>query len=112
MPSKVNPKFYNSKRWRNLERIIYERDEGKCQMCGEHVEMIFITTKHGGYYRIHGAVDHIVELNETNINNPEIAYGENNLQLLCHDCHNTKTFKKPRTAQGLRFDENGDLVKE
>lgn len=44
---------------------------------------------------IHGKsiVDHIIEIDETNYQDESITLNEDNLQLLCLECHNTKTFQ-------------------
>jgi hypothetical protein len=50
-------------------------------------------------------VDHIEELTPANITDPNIALNHDNLQYLCLDCHNSKTFGAGLpTEKGLRFD--------
>lgn len=68
-----------------------------CQMCHRNL----------GYI-----VDHIKELTPDNITDPEISLNHSNLQYLCHDCHNTKTFGGGLpVADGLMFDDLGNIVK-
>ena len=45
------------------------------------------------------------------INNPAITLGEDNLELLCQDCHN-KEHMRINTAcvDGVMFDGQGDLI--
>ncbi|HFU4203812.1 TPA: HNH endonuclease [Streptococcus suis] len=38
-------------------------------------------------------VDHVVEINPDNYQDDNITLGEDNLQLLCIECHNSKTFR-------------------
>lgn len=45
-----------------------------------------------------------------NIGNPSIALGEDNLELLCRDCHAIEHTSDLPTDRALMFDENGDLV--
>lgn len=89
-------RFYNSKAWVGLrDRVM--------------IEAGYICAHCGGAATI---VDHIQELDETNIDNPNIALNHENCQALCHECHNRKTFRKHAPiAEGLRFDERGELVR-
>lgn len=88
--------FYNSQAWRKCRRAyISERsamDGGMCEYCKEQP----------GYI-----VDHIEELNPLNINDPSVSLNFDNLQYLCLECHNTKTF-----TAGARYilTANGDVV--
>ena len=73
-------KFYNSKPWRTLRNRIRTTKRMRCDMCGR---------------LIHGKsiVDHIIEIDETNYQDESITLNEDNLQLLCLECHNVKTFQ-------------------
>ena len=73
-------KFYNSKPWRTLRNRIRTIKRMRCDMCGR---------------LIHGKsiVDHIIEIDESNYQDESITLNEDNLQLLCLECHNTKTFQ-------------------
>jgi hypothetical protein len=93
--------FYHSARWYKCRRAFIQQrvqiDGGMCQMCHKNL----------GYI-----VDHIKELTPDNITDPEISLNHGNLQYLCHDCHNTKTFGGGLpVADGLMFDEDGNIVK-
>lgn len=93
-------KFYRSKAWldcrKSFIQIYMWRHHGQCEHCKEAA----------GYI-----VDHIKEINEYNINDPEVTLNHRNLQYLCTPCHNTKTFSKYEVVRGgLKFDINGDLV--
>ena len=44
-------------------------------------------------------------------NDPNITLNEDNLQLLCEECHNSKRRTEKDIEDGLRFDEFGNLVK-
>ncbi len=55
-------------------------------------------------------VDHIIERTLENLGDEEINHGLKNLQYLCLECHNNKTFSKPKTREDVLFDSNGDLI--
>lgn len=93
--------FYKSRAWQRCRAaFIGEReaiDGGLCQHCGCK----------RGYI-----VDHIVEIDPDNINDPEITLNHDNLQYLCLECHNTKTFLKHKsTRENLFFDAEGNFRK-
>lgn len=52
---------------------------------------------------------HKVWLNESNVSDPWVTLNWDNLEALCHDCHNKEHFKTNATRDGLIFDENGNL---
>lgn len=73
-------KFYNSKPWITLRSRIRSTKRMRCDMCGRLIHSKSI-------------VDHIIEIDETNYQDESITLNEDNLQLLCLECHNTKTFQ-------------------
>ena len=73
-------KFYNSKLWIILRNRIRSTKRMRCDMCGRLIHSKSI-------------VDHIIEIDETNYQDESITLNEDNLQLLCLECHNTKTFQ-------------------
>lgn len=90
-------KLYNSVAWKNCRASYIAKVFGLCEGkdCGKP-----------GYI-----VDHIIELTPENINDVDITLNHNNLQYLCLECHNTKTFARySNTAEGLMFDEQGNLI--
>ena len=52
------------------------RDKGLCQLC-----------KAEGRLKPGKEVDHIIELNDSNIHDDEIVYGLDNLRTACWECH-------------------------
>lgn len=58
--------------WRPLRQFVYQRDSGKCQYCGEPVEL---TDCH---------CHHVLELREGGTNHPS------NLKTLCKVCHKNR----------------------
>jgi len=70
-------KLYATKRWRSYRKAIIARRGGECVTCGatpldQHIHL-----------------DHIVPL----VQGGE-PYDENNIQLLCRECHGRKTAKE------------------
>ena len=86
--------FYKSKAWQKVREYIFNKFHGLCTECGEVGE----------------EVHHIVWLTPKNINDPNIALGEDNLTLLCRDCHIKKHRNKKNTREGLKFNEFGELI--
>lgn len=92
---RVGDKIYHSTAWRKLRKYYFEKQHGICERCQEPGEI----------------VDHIEEITEDNVNDPNITLNEENLQLLCLACHNRKTFTKHLPIrEGLGFDEFGNLI--
>ena len=94
MARSIDYRFYNRKKWKEAAKAYKESVFGLCERCG----------KPGDH------VHHKIELNRSNVNDPNIAYNFDNLELLCIDCHNKATFERPKTRQGLIFNKDGDLV--
>lgn len=86
--------FYLSKAWRRVRAYIVQRDHGLCVKCGRPGEI----------------VHHKEHLTREKILNPAIALGEDNLELLCRDCHGIEHATDLPTDAGLVFDEEGNLV--
>ena len=87
--------FYNSTAWKKLRLYICESRFWTCEECGEYGDQ----------------VHHIIEITPENINNPNITLNEENLQLLCEECHNGKRRTEKDVNDGLKFDEFGNLIK-
>ncbi len=90
--------FYNSKVWKDTQKLYKSSKHGICERCGRtHKTMI---------------VHHKIHLNSRNINNPEITLNFDNLELLCIDCHNQEHFKKySPIREGFKFNEQGKLIR-
>ena len=88
-------KFYNSKAWRTAREQALRRDCYTCKDCeGRATE-----------------VHHIIELTPSNIHDNNIALNLDNLESLCHNCHNKRTQKESETREGYYFDDNGIVQK-
>ena len=53
---------------------------------------------------------HKVEINDDNINDPEVTLSHANLAFFCIECHNSIHQKYGVTREDVRFDERGQLV--
>jgi 5-methylcytosine-specific restriction enzyme A len=69
--------IYNSNRWRKL-RLLVLNEEPLCRTC-----------KSEGQVVAGAVVDHITPINEGGD-----PYDRNNLQALCHKCHNSKSARE------------------
>jgi 5-methylcytosine-specific restriction endonuclease McrA len=87
--------FYNGKAWRDTQAAYMMSQHYVCERCG-------------GMARI---VHHIQYITPQNIHDPNITLSWDNLEALCIDCHNAEHMGKGGAcAEGLRFNEQGELV--
>lgn len=94
--------FYKSTAWKKCRASFIKKrrgiDGGLCEHCKSRE----------GYI-----VDHIKEITPDNINNIDVILNHSNLQYLCLECHNTKTFLKNKSIDDdLFFDENGNIFQK
>lgn len=85
---KKSKDFYRSKAWKELRNLAFNRDNGLCQSCLKQ-----------GEYRTADVVHHIIEIKS----DWEKRLDLNNLESICHKCHN-KIHKK--SAPGSNFLKN------
>lgn len=71
--------LYKSDAWRDLRRVLIAERGQRCEHCGK---MISDPSKI--------EADHIIELTPENINDASIALNQDNVQLLCKECHRLK----------------------
>jgi len=90
--------FYASKQWHKCRQAyIAERqaiDGGMCERC--HSELGYI-------------VHHKCYISPDNISNPDVTLNFNNLEFLCHTCHNTIHFGETIELNYM-FDKDGQPV--
>ena len=86
--------FYESPAWRRTRAYIFKRDAGLCVRCGAPGVI----------------VHHIQPLTPANIDDPSISLNEDNLETLCRACHAIAHGATPPLADGLAFDEYGNVV--
>lgn len=115
MAKEFSKEFYNSTRWRKNAKAFAESKLWICERCGNrftkkaNIEYNDDTDCMLSRGRQRFIVHHMEPLTPDNIHDEYIAYGWDNLQLLCIECHNTVHAKRGASRQ-LMFDENGDLV--
>ncbi len=88
--------FYNSKKWRRARNLKISLNHGICERCGK------------AFASKHLIVHHKIYLNETNIHDSNISLNQDNLELLCIDCHN----KEHMTAEQeriIQFNDDGNI---
>jgi 5-methylcytosine-specific restriction endonuclease McrA len=93
-------KFYNSKAWQVCRQSFIAKrvtvDGAMCEHCGDVP----------GYI-----VDHIKEITPNNIDDPNVTLSHDNLQYLCLECHNVKTFSTGSSVRkDIGFDEQGNVI--
>ncbi|HBI91192.1 MAG TPA: HNH endonuclease [Terrisporobacter glycolicus] len=88
--------IYKSSKWKKVRQYIFNKYHGTCCKCGGVKNL---------------QVHHKIWLTPKNINDMDIVYGEDNLMLLCHDCHALEHLKASPTKEGLKFNEYGELIK-
>ena len=89
---KILHNFYKSDAWKLAREIKITQVNGRCERCG------------GLGQEVH----HIVRLNVNNVSDAGVSVNQDNLELLCKDCHNKE---HNRFNKVKKFDENGQLMK-
>ncbi|MDL2250464.1 HNH endonuclease [Lachnospiraceae bacterium OttesenSCG-928-J05] len=97
--------FYQSKAWRLTRDGYYSFMCGKCERCEKELEQ---GTRMLSDVKPGKIVHHIIELTPDNINDPSVAYGYDNLELVCTDHHNKE--HKAKAGQRYGFDKNGNII--
>ncbi|MGV3042573.1 HNH endonuclease [Staphylococcus rostri] len=95
MARSIPKSFYKGSQWLKCRDSYMSKQNYICERCGG-----LATICH-----------HTIHLNSENYKNPYVAYNHDLLEALCHDCHNQEHFGSPTIGEGLRFDENGNIVK-
>lgn len=88
--------FYNSQAWRDTQAAYMSSKYYLCERCGNAA------------YIVH----HRKYITPSNINDPSITLNWDNLEALCLECHNAEHGSGSVCAEGLRFDSNGNIVKQ
>lgn len=68
--------FYNSKAWKSARDAYKHKIGGLCEECWSK-----------GIIKAGEIVHHKIPLSPENINDPRISLSEDNLELVCRDCH-------------------------
>lgn len=104
-------RFYSSEIWQNCRNEYMKRVGGLCENCLRR-----------GIYKPAVIVHHKIELDPTNIDNPEITLNFDNLEAVCRDCHaeyhpndgkwgkvNEQRKKERAASQRYKIGENGEI---
>ena len=89
-------KFYGTKEWEAFRQYIITKRNGLCERCG------------GAGWIVH----HKEYISNININDMSIVYGEDNIELLCQECHNIEHHSNSTTAEGYVFNAQGEIVRK
>lgn len=88
--------FYKGTKWKKTRKAYFISQFGICERCQ-------------GAGKI---VHHKIYLTPDNIHDVDVSLSFDNLELLCHDCHNKEHFKEYAAVRdGFMFDSNGDLIR-
>lgn len=114
MAQEFNRRVYQSKNWKHLiadrgnvasyMHVPIKLDDGRvvpdgmCERCFER-----------GYLVPAEIIHHREHLTPANANDPEVAYGFDNLQRVCRKCHGELHGKKQQRSR-MTFDELGNIV--
>ena len=93
-PDRIKNFYKNSKAWKAARWECIIRCNGLCQRCGK-------TGKE---------VHHKIPLTLDNIDIPEIALGQDNLEFLCTSCHDAERRKYEPVREDVMFDSQGNLI--
>ena len=93
----IDNHFYSRKQWIECKNEYLKSVNHLCERCLKAGRIISADIVH-----------HKVYMNENTVNDPALAYGFDNLEALCLDCHNKEHFG---TAEEKRYQfVNGKLV--
>lgn len=92
--------IYHTSEWDRVRRDAMARDHGLCQECLKRGR---VTTAE--------IVHHINELTPSTVHDPGQAYGLDNLECVCRECHaRLHGYTNHCTREGFAFDAKGNLI--
>lgn len=94
--SEATEGFYKTYAWVRCRRAYIKKVGGLCEVCLSR-----------GIIRHGDTVHHKIHLTPENINDPEVTLNDDNLQLVCRDCHAEIHKKKEKR---YRVTESGKIV--
>ncbi len=103
-------KFYESKAWKRVRLNVCISQACLCSHCGRACYVDGLSEFIPKEKRLIGIVHHKEYINDSNVDDESITLNEDNLELLCIDCHNKEHKEEKITRKDLMFDENGQLV--
>lgn len=94
--------IYHTSEWERVRQAAWARDHGLCQECLKR-----------GRVTIAEIVHHKVELTPFNVNDQTVAFGVDNLECVCRDCHATLhgARQRPAPRRDIGFDSQGNLIR-
>lgn len=84
--------FYKSKQWYIARTVKTRNANGKCERCGSVGE----------------EVHHKIYLTVNNVDDALISLNQDNLELLCKECHNKEHGRFQKNIS--KFDKDGNLI--
>jgi 5-methylcytosine-specific restriction endonuclease McrA len=84
-------RFYRSAAWQQARLIKITSANGRCEKCGGVGE----------------EVHHIIHVTPSNVEDLKVTLNQDNLILLCKDCHNKEHGRF--NSSGQKFDKDGNL---
>lgn len=100
---------YKSKAWKRVRLNVCLKQGCLCARCLRPVYVDGISQWIPKEKRLKGIVHHKEYLTDENYMDDQIAYDEDNLELLCIDCHNREHYLQA-TRKDLKFDADGNIV--
>lgn len=91
--------FYKSRAWQECRLGYIQSVNGLCERCLRHGDIT------PGYI-----VHHVEWLTPSNINDPTVTLGWDNLEYVCLECHNQIHMSGELVRDGLTFNASGELV--
>lgn len=94
--------FYKSKQWAECRASYMKSVGGLCERCFRN-----------GLFTPGKIVHHKIHLTPENIGNPHITLDWNNLELVCHNCHNEiheHDFNRPSRNRRYVIDDDGKVI--
>lgn len=86
--------FYKGKAWKSTQAAYMVSQYYICERCGSPARVVH----HKNY------------ISPQNIHDPAVTLDWKNLEALCMDCHAVEHGTAPACAEGLYFDNDGNLV--
>jgi 5-methylcytosine-specific restriction endonuclease McrA len=88
--------LYNSNLWKKITQTVRKERGHLCERCGMLGEI----------------VHHIEPLTEENMHDYKIAYGLDNLMLVCRKCHKEIHDELEGKPKRIEFDSDGNLIEK
>lgn len=94
--------IYHTSEWERVRQAAWARDHGLCVECRKR-----------GRVTAAEIVHHIDELTPANVGDPGKAYGIDNLECVCRECHATLhgARQRPAPRRDIGFDSQGNLTR-